>query len=408
MSRAVAVRIRERIRTVVVPLRGGGRGWVLSAVALGWLSILGTRITIPVLLPGIKASFGIDNATAGFTITVIWGVYGLSQFPAGLLSNRVGDRRVVIASLALMTASVGAIAVAPVFTAFLLAAGAIGVGNGLYGPSRGTLLSTIYPDNASTAIGFTLAVGSLGAAALPVLAGVAVGHVGWRATIAGLVPLLFVATVLAWRVIPSTGAGGGTVTPRVRGLLSAVRRRPVVLGVGGKTLRVFAFQGLSAFLPTYLIAVKGIGEATASGLFALLFVSGAAAQVGGGRAVARFGTRRVLVGLAAASVPPLLALPIVAGVGPVAVVVVLAGVQFGITPVTNTYIIDALPPSERNGAWGLLRTLYFLVASTGSVFVGVFADAGWFDAAFFVLGGLLVVVAVVFAFLPDLGGGSGD
>ncbi|NEU58686.1 MFS transporter [Halorussus sp. MSC15.2] len=401
----IAVRLKERIVHAIAPLRGDGRGWALVAIAVGWLLILGTRITIPVLLPGIKATFDIDNATAGFTITVIWAVYGLSQFPAGLLSNRIGDRKVLLASLAVMTLSIAALAAAPLFGVFLVTAALVGVGNGLYGPTRGTLLSSIYPDNDSAAIGFTLAVGSLGAAALPILAGAAVGRLGWRVTIACAVPLLFATTVLAWRVVPTTAIPAATESSprrRFRGLLSAISRRRVVLGVGGKTIRVFVFQGLTAFLPTYLITVKGIDEVTASVLFATLFVSGAAAQVGGGRAVTRYGNRLVLVALAAVSVLPLLALPFLSGLVPITVVIVLAGIQLGIAPVTNTYIINALPPADRNGAWGLLRTGYFLIASTGSVFVGVLADEGYFDGAVLILGGLLAVVAIIFAFLPGL------
>jgi predicted MFS family arabinose efflux permease len=397
--------LREHVEHTVASLRGDGRGWALVVIALGWLLILGTRITIPVLLPGIKTTFDIDNATAGFTITVIWAVYGLSQFPAGLLSNRIGDRKVLIASLVVMTASVGALAAAPVFFVFLGMAALVGVGNGLYGPTRGTLLSSLYPENDSTAIGFTLAVGSLGAAALPILAGTIVTRFGWRVPIAGAVPIFFLTTVLAWRVIPSTATPDATEASshhRLLSLLSAVGRRQVLLSVGGKTIRVFVFQGLSAFLPTYLITVKGIDEVTASVLFAALFVSGAVAQIGGGRAVGRYGNRFVLVALAGASVLPLLLLPFVSGVVPIAIVIVLIGVQLGIAPVTNTYIINALPPANRNGAWGLLRTGYFLVASTGSVFVGILADAGYFDGALMTLGGLLAVVAVIFTFLPEL------
>lgn len=389
----------------IAPLQGGGRGWALVAIATGWLLILGTRITIPVLLPGIKTTFAINNATAGFVITVVWGVYGVSQFPAGLLTGYVGDRTMLVASLAVMTVSVAALGLAPVFWLFLLVAALVGVGNGLFGPTRGTLLSAIYPDNASTAIGVTLAVGSLGAAGLPVLAGALVNRLGWRLTLVSVTPLLFATTVLAWRVVPLTTDEGGASDPpgrRIRGIFSVLRHRPVALGVGAKTVRVFVYQGLTAFLPTYLIATKGTDEFTASVMLSLLFVSGAVAQIVGGYAVSRLGYRRVLMALSAGSALPTLALPFTSGDLVIATVVVLIGVQLGVAPVTNTYIIDALPDATRNGAWGFLRTIYFLLASTGSVFVGVLADAGYFDGAFWVLGGLLVVVAVLFAFLPAL------
>jgi len=410
MVSTLVIRLRKRLERTFEPLRGGGRGWALVAIALGWLLILGTRITVPVLLPGIKASFEINNATAGFVVTVIWGVYGLSQFPAGLLTDRIGDRRMLIVSLAVMTLSVVALGFSPVFVVFILAAALVGVGNGLFGPTRGTLLSAIYPENASSAIGVTLAVGSLGAAGLPILAGALVGRIGWRLTMAAAAPLLLFNTVLAWRVVPAgaTDDGDSSGTGRFRDILSAVNSRPVLLGVGGKTLRVFGYQGLTAFLPTYLIATKSMNEFTASVLLSMMFVSGAVAQIAGGRAVSLFGERRVLVGLAAVSVPPILALPFTSGLAVTAVVVTLVGIQLGITPVTNTYIIDALPMENRNGAWGFLRTGYFLIASTGSLFVGVLADAGYFDGAFLVLGGLLAVVAVVFVFLPDIESGADE
>jgi hypothetical protein len=133
MVSTLAIRLRKRLERTFEPLRGGGRGWALVAIALGWLLILGTRITVPVLLPGIKASFEINNATAGFVVTVIWGVYGLSQFPAGLLTDRIGDRRMLIVSLAVMTLSVVALGFSPVFVVFILAAALVGVGNGLFG-----------------------------------------------------------------------------------------------------------------------------------------------------------------------------------------------------------------------------------------------------------------------------------
>lgn len=409
MRRSIASGLADRARHAVEPLRGDGRGWALMAVAAGWLLILGTRITIPVLLPGIKATFAIDNATAGFAVSVVWGVYGLAQFPAGLLGDRVGDRAVLIAGLALMAASVVALGAAPGFGLFLLAAALVGVGNALFGPTRGTILSSIFPEHDSTAIALTLAVGSIGAAGLPFLAGVVVGRLGWRLTIASAGPLFLLAAAAAWWVIPpvdvggSAGIGRGSAREGARRLAAAVSRRPVVLGIGGKSIRVFVYQGLTAFFPTYLIAVKDVGEPVAAGLLSLLFASGAVAQVAAGRLAEGYGDRNVLVAFAGAGALPLFALPFVSGLVPIVALGALMGIQFGVTPVTNAYVIDALPAADRGGSWGLLRAVYFLIASTGSFVVGVLGDAGLFDAAFLFLGALLLVAAGVFAFLPPRG-----
>lgn len=159
-------------------------------------------------------------------------------------------------------------------------------------------------------------------------------------------------------------------------------------------------QGLTAFFPTYLIEAKGLSQESAAGLFALFFLSGALFQSLGGSGADRYGDRTVLLTLAAFGVFPLLALPFVSGIVPLAVLTVFMGARLGIAPVSNAYIIGVLPDAVRGTAWGALRTGFFLVASTGSVFVGVLADRGLFDASMVVLAGLTAVAAVLYVYLP--------
>lgn len=160
---------------------------------------------------------------------------------------------------------------------------------------------------------------------------------------------------------------------------------------------LFAFQGLTAFLPTYLITSEGIGQGVAGPLFALLFVGGAVSQLGIGPAADRYGTRPVLVAVAGLGVVTLLAVPVVDGRLAWAALVFLLGTRMAIAPVTNAYIVARLPADVQGAVWGFLRTCLFLVGSTGSLFVGAMADAGRFDAAFLALGGVTAVAVVCYA-----------
>src|SRR6056297_4051038 len=81
------------------PLRGDGRGWVLVTVAGGWFFTLGLRFVIPALLPRIKDTFGVGNAAAGLAVTVVWLTYAGMQLPAGAMVDRVGERKLLTASL---------------------------------------------------------------------------------------------------------------------------------------------------------------------------------------------------------------------------------------------------------------------------------------------------------------------
>ena len=63
---------------------------------------------------------------------------------------------------------------------------AVAVATGLYGPARGTALSRTFSPNDGTAIGATLAAGSIGSAVLPLLAGSLIETYSWRLIVGGL------------------------------------------------------------------------------------------------------------------------------------------------------------------------------------------------------------------------------
>lgn len=391
--------------SVASRLRGDGRGWILLTVAVGWLVLTGGQFLVPAVLPQVKESFGIGNTGGGLAITVLWATYGLTQTPAGLLSDRFGERHLLAGSLLLSAGSVVALGAAPVYLAFLAGCAAFGLAGGLYAPARGMLLSRTFPAADGTAIGLTLAAGSLGSAILPFLAGTLVGTTGWRPLVAGLlVPLVVVGALAGWTVPRRERTADPDVPPLgelAADVLRAVRIGRVTVMITALTLTVFVFQGLSAFLVTYLVDVERFDQRVAAGLFALVFVSGAACQVGGGVAADRIGERAVAVTAAGIGVLTVGAVPFVDGLVPFVALSVLLGTQFALWPVSNAYIIDALPESVRGTAWGSLRTAFFLVAATGPTVVGALADRGLFDETFLLLAGITAVATVVFAFVPS-------
>lgn len=379
------------------------RGRVLLAVAVGWLLTLGARFLVPALLPQVKRTFDIDNATAGFAITLIWACYALMQFPAGVLIDRVGERVLLTVSLVVAAGSLGVLGATPLFAGFIIGCIALGLGTGLYGPPRGTLISKTFAPNAGTAFGVTLAAGSVGSAALPLIGGTFADAVGWQPLLAATAVPFVLTGAFVHRVVPdvakATPSAGEAGAVRER-LGTALRRRAVIVPVVAVGLMLFAFQGLTAFLPTYLILAKGLSQATASALFAAMFVSAAACQLVAGSAADRFGPRPVLIATAGVGVLTLGALPFVTGLLPIAALVLALGSRLAVAPVTNDFIIETLPDEVQGTAWGLLRTLLFLFAATGSTVVGAFADLGRLNTAWFALAGVTAVATAVYALLP--------
>lgn len=394
----------SRLRSVASELRGDGRGWVLVAVAVGWLFILGGRFLVPALLPQVKAAFDLGNTGGGIAVTVIWLTYGLTQSPAGVLTDRLGERRLLAGSLALSAASVVVLGVAPVFLAFLVGCAAFGFATGLYGPARGTVLSRTFAGSDNAAIGVTLAAGSVGSAVLPFVAGGLVDAIGWRRVVGTLVPPLAVAAGFAWWAVPSHQTDvrdDGSPDDLVGDVTAAVRTRAVALATIASTLMVWGFQALSAFYVTYLYEVRGFDQQVAAGMLSLVFVGGAVAQIGGGVVADRFSSPGVLASTSAIGALAVGAIPFVHGEAPIAILSLVIGIRLAISPVSNAYIIAALPEAVTGSAWGTLRTGFFIVGATGSTFVGLMADAALFDEAFLVLAAVTGVAALLYALLPQ-------
>jgi len=394
-------------------LRGGGRGWLLASVALGWFLVLGMRFVVPGILPTITEDFTVSASEAGLAVTVLWVTYAIMQFPAGLFADRLGERVLLVAALFVSAAGLVSYVFTPTFALFVVATGVFGLGSGLYGPPRGTIVSKTYDENDGAAFGLMLAAGSVGAAALPAAAGVAVGAVGWRVAIGVVAPVFVLAAVAVWLAVPdsrvrtdgdgtdATSQSGVSTREAVRAAAVAVRNRRIALAVAGATLMLFAFQAATAFLTTYLTEVGTFSQGTAGAVLGVLFLVGAVSQFAGGGLADRFGTPRVLFGIGALSVVPLAALPLVEGRLALAAVGALIGVRMSIGPVSNAYIVDLLPDDIQGTAWGALRTGFFVVGSFGSTVVGYMADAGYFDVAFYMLAAITAVGAAIYVFLPE-------
>ena len=414
--------LTARVAATVGILRADGRGWTLSAIAGGWFFTLGLRFVIPALLPAIRADFPVSDTVAGAAITLLWVTYAGTQFPAGALVDRVGERLLLVASVVAGAATMLVYASAPTFTVFLLATAGFGLASGLYGPPRGVVLSRVYAARDGAAFGTVLATGSLGAALLPPLATYATGIVGWRGALGLTVPGFLAAGYALRRFVPdrpaaAEAAGDRAGTPgadpgeprrsRLRREAAAIRRavstRKVAVAVLGTTLMLFVFQGVTAFLTTYFVTAKGLSETAAGSLFGLLFLSAAACQSVGGALADRYGHGRVLATVSLIGVVPLAALPYADSLPALIAVVTLLGMRLSIGPISNAYIVSVLPAEVRGTAWGTVRTGFFVVGAFGSTAVGSLADADLFTEAFLLLAGVTAVAGVVYATLPERG-----
>ena len=381
---------------------------VLVLATMAFFATMVARLVISPVVPAITETFDVSTAAIGAALTGMWASYAVMQFPSGVLGDRYGERRVILAAVGLTAIASALLAFSPSYPAFAVFAVALGFAAGLHYSVATTLISRHFAD-IGRAIGFHVAGGPVAGLLAPVAAAAIASRWGWRpALILGAVVAVPTFVMFALRVRPTTPSRPDQQM-RERFELEAVTElltRPEIayttaLAVGG----AFTWQATASFLPTFLTQYHALDTTTAGALFSLYFVVHGLSQPTLGWLSDRL-TRDVAVslsmGLGILAYSTLVVgssfLALVAGVS-------LAGVAMSWGAPLQSRFIDNLGAEEQGAGFGLVRTVYMLLGASGSVVVGALSDVAGWDVAF---GLLAVVTAVAFVtltanYLLDLG-----
>lgn len=378
-------------------------GWryrhtVLAACMLAFFVTFFARLAISPVIPFIRADFTVTNASVGVALTGMWMTYGLAQFPSGILADRFGERRVILVAVGGTAVTSLLLAAAPVFAVFVLCAVALGAVAGLHYSVATTLLSRTFKD-----MGRAVGIHSLGAPLAGLLAPATAAWVGtrygWRPAVAlAAVVGVPVFVLFAWRVRPTAPRRPDQpVRDRLElgPLARVVSRPPIAFTLLIATCGTFVAQGLLSFLPTFLVEFRDATPAVAGIVFSGFFVVRAVGQIALGEISDAFG-RDLALGVSmvagAAGVVLLVAGPPTAAI---TVAVVLAGVGSSFFSALDPRFMDNLSEAERGAGFGLVRTVYTMLGSTGSATVGLLADLFGWGVSFGVMAALFAVTAVV-------------
>ncbi|MFB6311087.1 MAG: MFS transporter [Salinirussus sp.] len=390
-------------RQSLADVRADPRTGVLVVVAAGWTLSLGVRLAYPALLPRIRVWFGLDLATAGLLLTVLWLCYAIGQVPGGLLADRLGERAVLAASPVFGGICLAAVALAPTATIVFLGTAAFGLATALYAVPRVTVLSELYPENLGSALGVSMAAGDVGNTTFPPIAAGIAALLAWQAGLGAWVPLLLAVGLLLWWLVPTGDRSSGPSAVSAAGLqrlAAELRRRPILHTWAIIILIEIVWHAFAGFYPTYLVEVKGLSPTVAAMVFGAFFALGGVVRLLAGRAYDRVGVRRSMpafVGLATAG---MLALPVVEGLPWLVGVTVLLSFVLGLFTITLAHLTTTLATEVRGSGLGLIRTVYIGIGAVSPVGVGVIADAGRFDTVFWLLGAVLVAAGALTLVLP--------
>lgn len=365
---------------------------VLSGI---WFLAQFVRMLLPPLFSEFQSLYGVGTTETGLLFSVLMAVYALMQFPAGALSDRAW-RALVITSGTVVTA-VGALGMilAPSFAVLFILAAFLGLGTGTHKTVAITILSIVYPDRQARAIGTMDTIGQFGGGFAPVvLVVLSTLALSWHvafilvAIVGGLFAFLnrrYVATALRSVDSDDDDENASAIDEHgvgVTAYLHTFRRSRFTAFVAVCVLYSFVWTGITAFLPLYLIKVKGLAPNLANLIYGILFAM-AFVQVMTGDIADRYGEMVVLVGTYLGSLVGMGFFLNVRGVSATITVVVVLGLFLhGVRPARASYLVKIIPNEIAGGTLGLVRTLMSGTGAVASAVIGIAADAFGLRVAF--------------------------
>jgi sugar phosphate permease len=158
------------------------RWWVLVLFSLLYLISYIDRGITSVVAPEIRSAFGLSLAEMGRVLAVFTLAYAVAQVPVGWMGDRFGPKRVLIAVMLVVSASVSMTGAAVGFLTLLISRILLGLGEAGAFPvaSRGMQMWFARSERGRIQ-GITHFFSRFAVAGTPLVAGLIVFHWGWRA-----------------------------------------------------------------------------------------------------------------------------------------------------------------------------------------------------------------------------------
>lgn len=238
---------------------------ILALLFLGWCLGNLDRFVINYAVVSISEDLGLSASSQGIILSSFFLGYAIMQIPGGALADRFGYRKVILFSLfswsvfTMITGSAWSL-VSLVLVRFLF-----GIGEGGFFPSGSKAIAVNFPVNQrSSAMSVMLASGAIMGVVTPIVSGFALESIGWRTLfhIFGIIGLIITALMFFFLKEPArTPAPVQISSPasKKNASLKTVLKSPIIWGLFLSYFSIYAVNwGLSSWMPTYMVNVRGL------------------------------------------------------------------------------------------------------------------------------------------------------
>jgi len=364
--------------------------------------------SLPVLLIFIRQDLNLSFTDIGIILAAGNLTGGLAQFPAGLLVDFFGARRLLLIGYGFTLAGMFMFANAATIPAMIIARIITGLGKATFHPAS-------FPEMAKASkysgVGMGMALhnvgGSLGMSLGYALTAVLAGWLGWRSAlqvlcVGGAMLTLVFAFVYPRlpvdedEVAAKRPAANATDTKSAREQ-PGVQWMPVIALAAAAALAGAFGNALQSFLPAFLTTTRGVSVAVAGAFSTITLLAGTVGSIGGGKAGDKYDRSMVVLisTVITTALVLVLAWTSVASIGLVVLLALIGVFRSVPRPGLNAITAEIAPRGKSGSAFGLVFGAMSLGGSITSPIVGYLADRWSMPVAFSLTASLFLIHGLV-------------
>lgn len=260
--------------------------WVKIVIIffLGWVCLYAGRSVFSPIIGEIKAAYGIDNAKAGGIMSLFFLAYTVLQIPSGILGDKIGRKKVLVAGFMLYAIFIASIFFASSFSIFILLWMLAGAAQGTYYGPQYALSTEAIPKKwitlGSAVIGSGMSFGiALGYSLSSVMT--TTYHTSWKMPfVVVAIPILIVAMLMLVFVkenitkkkqdISDNTVDNAVKQSTMQQIASLFKNRNLVLAYITIFCSIYGFFVIITWLPNYLEAERGMDKTEAANLASIV------------------------------------------------------------------------------------------------------------------------------------------
>ena len=382
---------------------------VLGVTIVAFMQTHLHRLAFASLIPIFVADLGLSYAAAGTIQTAYFWTYAAAQLPIGIVTDRWGARRVMLACTALLTVGSVAFAASGGYAALLISRMVVGLGAAAVWVPGMLLITHWFPvSERGRAAGLMSAGGGIGGTVGLIVVPALAASLGWRTAYAltvlpALITLVLIAVVVRPGARTMPDGGRKPVDGALRRVLGVRAMWPLNINV------VFSYGGYFSFitfLPAFLVRGLGLTQGQAGVVTGLVTAGTIISWPLAGILSDRLGRRRpVFLFSQFVSLLALLVFALVAprmGLYTVSATAFATGLLVGGLILPFVMVVDFVPRELAATAAGLTNGACFVGAMVLPIVLGRIVDVtGSFAASFLVAAGVQALACVAALFVAE-------